>query len=83
MAASRPEPLLRGNRNWRLLWAGQAISAVGDMVFYVTALLWTATVIAKGEPWAPAAASGALIAAAVPAVVVGPIAPAGSSSARL
>ena len=78
MAASRPEPLLRGNRNWRLLWAGQAISAVGDMVFYVTA-----TVIAKGGPWAPAAASGALIAAAVPAVVVGPIAPAGSSSARL
>lgn len=74
MAAPRPAPLLRGNRNWRLLWAGQAISAVGDMVFYVTALLWTATVIAKGEPWAPAAASGALIAAAVPAVVVGPIA---------
>ena len=44
------------NANWRLLWIGQSVSAVGDMVFYMTVLLWIATIIAKGQPWAPAAA---------------------------
>jgi MFS family permease len=44
------------------------------MVFYVTVLLWIATVIAKGQPWAPAAASGALIATAAPVLIVGPLA---------
>jgi hypothetical protein len=29
-------------------------------------MLWIATVIAKGQPWGPAAVGGALIAAAVP-----------------
>lgn len=62
------------NRNWRLLWIGQSVSATGDMVFYVTVLLWIATIIAKGQPWAPAAASGALIATAAPVLVVGPLA---------
>jgi MFS family permease len=65
---------LGGNRNWQLLWFGQSVSAVGDMVFYLTALLWIATIIAKGEPWAPAAASGALIASSAPALIIGPIA---------
>ena len=70
-----PEPTaLRHNRNWRLLWLGQSVSATGDMVFYVTVLLWIATIIAKGLPWAPAAASGALIATAAPVLVVGPLA---------
>lgn len=67
-------PGLRQNRNWRLLWLGQAVSLIGDMVFYVTVLLWIATIIAKGKSWAPAAASGALIATAVPVLVVGPLA---------
>ena len=67
-------PALRHNRNWRLLWLGQSVSATGDMVFYVTVLLWIATIIAKGLPWAPAAASGALIATAAPVLVVGPLA---------
>jgi MFS family permease len=62
------------NSNWRLLWVGQSVSATGDMVFYVTVLLWIATIIAKGQPWAPAAASGALIATAAPVLVVGPLA---------
>ncbi len=47
---------------------------IGDMVFYTTVMLWIATVIAKGEPWAPAAASGALMATAVPVLLIGPIA---------
>lgn len=62
------------NSNWRLLWIGQSVSATGDMVFYITVLLWIATIIAKGQPWAPAAASGALIASAGPVLVVGPLA---------
>jgi len=67
-------PALRQNRNWRLLWIGQSVSATGDMVFYITVLLWIATIIAKDQPWAPVAASGALIATAGPVLVVGPLA---------
>jgi MFS family permease len=62
------------NRNWRLLWSGQAISLVGDYIFYVTVLLWVATIIAKGRSWAPAAASGTLIAEALPILFIGPVA---------
>lgn len=69
-----PVPGLRQNRNWRLLWLGQSISMIGDMVFYVTVMLWVATIIAKGKPWAPAAASGVLLVTAVPVLVVGPLA---------
>ena len=65
---------LAGNRNWRLLWIGQAVSLTGDNVFDITVLLWVVTVLAKGRPWAPAAASGVLIAAAMPVLVVGPVA---------
>jgi hypothetical protein len=31
-----PAPGLLRNRNWRLLWLGQAVSLTGGMVFYVT-----------------------------------------------
>ena len=65
---------LAGNRNWRLLWIGQAVSLTGDNVFDITVLLWVATVLAKGRAWAPAAAGGVLIAAAVPVLAVGPLA---------
>jgi len=70
---------LRQNKNWQRLWLGQSVSLLGDMVFLITVLLWIATVIAKGPDgviasWAPAAVSGALIAVAVPALIVGPFA---------
>lgn len=65
---------LRANRNWLRLWLGQAVSITGDYIFYVTVTLWIATVIARGQSWAPAAVGGALIAAAIPALVVGPLA---------
>jgi hypothetical protein len=61
---ARAQSGLWRNKNWRLLWLGQSVSATGDMVFTMTVLLWIATIIAKGQPWAPAAASGALIATA-------------------
>jgi MFS family permease len=69
-----PEPGLRGNRNWMLLWAGQGVSLVGDFVLDITIVLWISTVIARGLSWAPAAVSGVLIAAAVPALLLGPVA---------
>jgi MFS family permease len=50
------------------------MSLTGDSVFDITVMLWVATVLARGTPWAPAAASGVLIAAAVPALAVGPLA---------
>jgi MFS family permease len=75
-AAAMP---LRQNRNWVWLWRGQSISVIGDMVFIVTVILWIATRLAKSTDgatasWAPAAVSGALIAFALPALVVGPFA---------
>lgn len=74
MARDRAARSLRANLNWRRLWLGQGVSLTGDYVFNTTVLLWVATVIAKGQTWAPAAASGVLIAAAVPIFVVGPVA---------
>lgn len=65
---------LRKNRNWRWLWLGQAVSLTGDSVFDITVMLWVATVLARGRPWAPTAAGGVLIAEAAPVLVVAPVA---------
>jgi MFS family permease len=65
---------LRANRSWRLLWAGSTASALGDFVFDTTMVLWIGTVVARGQSWAPAAVSGVLIAASVPAIFLGPVA---------
>src|SRR5579885_502341 len=62
------------NRNFALLWWGQAISSVGDYAWDTTLVLWVATFVAKGQSWAPIAVSGVIIAAVVPQIVVGPIA---------
>lgn len=67
-------PGLWRNRNWRRYWTGQTVSVAGDYVFDVTVLLWVARVIALHEPWAPAAASGVLLAAGLPALIIGPFA---------
>ena len=66
-----PAPGLRRNRNWQFLWWGQAVSLVGDYVFDTTVVLWVAAVIAKDQPWGPAAVGGVLIAASVPMLAVG------------
>ncbi len=73
-ATSGPPSGLRNNRNWHRLLLGQGVSLVGDYVFDVTVLLWVATVIAAHQTWAPVAASGVLIAAAIPVLGVAPIA---------
>jgi Transmembrane secretion effector len=70
--AGEAVPGLWQSGNWRLFWAGGGVSVLGDFVFNVTVMLWVVKVIAAGQTWAPAAASGVLIAAAAPAAAVGP-----------
>jgi MFS family permease len=62
------------NRDYTRLWFGQAVSSVGDAVFSTTLVLWVATVLAKGEPWAPQAVSGVLLATSAAVLFVGPLA---------
>ena len=62
------------NRNFALLWWGQAISSVGDYAWDTALILWVASYLAAGQSWAPLAVSGVVLAAALPQVVVGPIA---------
>jgi MFS family permease len=62
------------NRDYARLWYGQAVSALGDMVFSTTLVLWVGTVLAKGEPWAPAAVSAVLLAEGAAVLLVGPLA---------
>jgi len=59
---------------WRYAFPAALVSRLGDVVFDITVVLWISTEIARGQSWAPAAVSGVLIAAAVPVLVVGPIA---------
>lgn len=62
------------NRNYARLWYGQAISTVGDYAFDTTLVLWVATVLGRGEPWAPVAVSGVMITAGAAVFVIGPLA---------
>ncbi len=73
-ARSGQKPGLLISRNFALLWAGQSVSVVGDVVFNTTLVLWIASAIARGKPWAPLAVSGLLLAAAIPVFIVGPLA---------
>jgi MFS family permease len=71
-AKKRSGPLI--NRNYGRLWAGQLVSNLGDFVFETTLVLWVAVRIAAGQPWAPLAVSGVLVAATLPIFLVGPLA---------
>lgn len=62
------------NRNFALLWSGQAISQIGDWVFDTTLVLWIGVVLGRGQSWAPLAVSGVLAAASLPFFLVGPLA---------
>ncbi len=68
--APRSSPLI--NRNFGLLWTGQAISNIGDMVFDTTLILWIATRLAAGMSWAPLAVSGVLLSVLIPTILAGP-----------
>jgi len=62
------------NRDFARLWAGQAVSVVGDYVFDTTLVLWVATVLGNGRPWAPVAVSGIMLSVGGAVLVVGPVA---------
>lgn len=62
------------NRDFALLLGGQFISVIGDFTFATTLILWVATLIARGQPWAPLAVSGVLLASILPDLLVGPLA---------
>jgi MFS family permease len=72
-----PVPATRFNpfisRDFGLLWAGQAVSNLGDMVFDTTVALWIVSRLAHDQSWAPLAVSGVLIAASLPYLLVGPL----------
>lgn len=62
------------NRNFALIWLGQAISQFGDYIFTTTLIIWIATTIGHGQSWAPLAVGGVVLTSTIPAVVVRPIA---------
>ena len=62
------------NRNFALLWWGQAISSVGDYAWDTALVLWVASFLVVGQSWAPLAVSGVVLAATIPQIVVGPLA---------
>lgn len=62
------------NRNFALLWIGQAISQLGDYVFATTLILWIATDLGRGQSWAPLAISGVIVMSTLPSVLVRPVA---------
>ena len=65
------KPGLLINRDFALLWLGQSISIVGDLMFTTTLVIWIATGLAARQSWAPVAVSGVLMAAAAPTLLVG------------
>jgi MFS family permease len=62
------------NRNFALLWSGQAISIPGDFVFNTTLVVWIAVELAKGQSWSPLAVSGVFLASSIPTFLFGPVA---------
>lgn len=62
------------NRDFALLWAGSALSVLGDWVFQTTLVIWIAADLARGKSWAPLAVTGLLAASSVAILLVGPFA---------
>jgi MFS family permease len=62
------------NRNFALLWLGQAISNLGDVILGAALVLWIANDLGRGRSWAPVAVSGVFIAEYAPVAIIGPLA---------
>jgi MFS family permease len=62
------------NRNFALLWGGQAVSNLGDVILGAALVLWLADDLGRGRSWAPVAVSGVFIAEYGPVAIVGPLA---------
>ncbi len=61
------------NRNYTLLWLASNISFIGDVLFMTMLTLWIGTLL-HNQSYAPLAISGIALAAALPALLVGPFA---------
>jgi MFS family permease len=71
--ASWPKLTLLINRNYTLLWLGGTISLIGDTLFTMMLILWVGTLL-QNQSAAPLAVSGVVLAAALPALLIGPFA---------
>jgi len=71
--ASWPKLALLINRNYTLLWLGGTISLIGDILFTMMLILWVGTLL-QNQSAAPLAVSGVVLAAALPALLIGPFA---------
>lgn len=71
-AAQRTAPLI--NRGFALLWSGQVVTDLGTVVFNTALIIWIAAALAHGQPWAPLAVSGLLLAQSLPMLLVRPLA---------
>lgn len=71
--AAPKKPGLLISRDYALLWSGQTISLIGTFAFDTTLAVWV-FILAAAQSWAPLAVAGVYIAAAVPVVLVGPLA---------
>ncbi|WP_052889197.1 MFS transporter [Thermogemmatispora carboxidivorans] len=60
------------NRNFALLWLGQAISNLGDVILGAALVLWIANDLGRGRSWAPVGVSGVFIAEYAPVALIGP-----------
>jgi hypothetical protein len=72
--ASKTKFRLLFQRNFLLLWGGQAISGLGNLIASMTIILWITTRIARGQPWAPLAVGCVWLMSTIPALILGPIA---------
>ena len=68
-----PKRALLINRNYTLLWLGGTISQIGDVLFTMMLILWVGTLL-ENQSAAPLAVSGVVLAAALPALLIGPFA---------
>lgn len=68
-----PRLALLINRNYTLLWLGGTISLIGDVLFTMMLILWVGTLL-QNQSAAPLAVSGVVLAASLPALLIGPFA---------
>jgi hypothetical protein len=68
-----PKLALLINRNYTLLWLGGTISLIGDVLFTMMLILWVGTLL-HNQSAAPLAVSGVVLAASLPALLIGPFA---------
>ena len=59
------------SRRFATLWAGTLLSAVGDMIFEFTLIVWAAQQFGQSGSWL---VSGIFVASLIPTIIVGPIA---------